>query len=97
MERKAFVVTTPVIRVKESDTSRLDQMEQELRKALDDVARSIGRAAVNHLKEMYPPALAAVPKNAEVSLTNFIRNRINLEMRPIVKIATKHWQDSQQK
>lgn len=72
-------------------------LEQELRRALDDVARKIGRPSVNHLKEMYPNALAAVPKTAEVSLTNFFRNRINLEMRPVVILATKHWKQSQQR
>ncbi|WP_380784846.1 hypothetical protein [Sphingomonas sp. R86521] len=41
------------------------------------MARNIGREAVNHLKTMYPAALAAVPKGAETSLTNHIRNDIN--------------------
>jgi hypothetical protein len=46
----------------------------------------IGRSAVNHLKEMYPDALSAVTKNAEISLTNHVRNNINDAMRPILKL-----------
>jgi hypothetical protein len=70
-------------------TPEQDQ-EKQLRRALDEVARRIGRSAVNHLKEMYPAALSSVPKNAELSLTNFVRNQINLEMRPVIRIAMKH-------
>lgn len=61
-------------------------LDAKVKKALDDLARKIGRSAVNHLKDMYPEALASVTKNAEISLTNHVRNQINFEMQPIVKM-----------
>ena len=48
------------------------------------MVRNIGCEAVNHLKQMYPETLAAVPKTAELSLTNCIRNDINYRMRPLL-------------
>jgi len=44
------------------------------------------RTPVNHLKEMYPAALAAVTRNAEVSLANHVRNAINHHMRPLLEL-----------
>ena len=63
-----------------------NDIEPRLKKALDDLARSIGRSAVNHLKEMYPDALAAVTRNAETSLTNHVRNNINHHMKPVLDL-----------
>ena len=75
-------------------SDKIEEVETELRRALDQIARRIGRSAVNHLKEMYPAAMEAVPKNAETSLTNFVRNRINSEMLPLVNVALKHWRET---
>lgn len=58
--------------------------ERQARRLFDEMARNIGREAVNHLKTMYPAALAAVPKSAETSLTNRIRNDVNWRMRPLL-------------
>lgn len=66
-----------------------DDLDARAKQALDDVARKIGRAAVNHLKEMYPGAMEAVVKNAEISLTNHIRNDINYHMRPLLKMLVE--------
>jgi hypothetical protein len=87
----ADTLTPTVIDISSHKTEEVDA---QLRQALDEIARSIGRAAVNHLKEMYPAALDAVTKNAEVSLTNFIRNRINFEMRPVIDVAVNHWREA---
>jgi len=46
-----------------------DDLNGRAKRALNEVARKIGRSSVNHLKEMYPEALTAVTKNAEVSGT----------------------------
>lgn len=61
-----------------------ETQEQRARRLFDEMARNIGREAVNHLKGMYPAALAAVSKSAETSLTNHIRNDINWRMRPLL-------------
>lgn len=61
-----------------------ESQERRARRLFDEMARNIGREAVNHLKTMYPAALAAVPKSAETSLTNRIRNDINWRMRPLL-------------
>ena len=58
--------------------------EKRARRLFDEMARNIGREAVNHLKAMYPAALKAVPATAETSLTNHIRNDINWRMRPLL-------------
>ncbi len=63
-----------------------DDLEARAKEALDNLARDIGRSAVNHLKAMYPEALAAVTANAERSLTNHVRNEINDRMRPILRL-----------
>ena len=66
-----------------------DGLETRAKKELDKLARSIGRAAVNHLKEMYPVALKSVTKTAEISLTNHIRNDINHHIRPLLALLIK--------
>ena len=75
--------TTPVATVPVGSDSHESQ-ERMARRLFDEMARNIGREAVNHLKTMYPAALAAVPKSAEMSLTNRIRNDINWRMRPLL-------------
>ena len=74
--------------VQPASGSAEDDLER-VKRALDEVARKIGRSSVNHLKEMYPDALAAVTKNAEVSLTNHVRNAINHHMRPLLEILVE--------
>lgn len=64
-------------------------IDARAKKALDDLARMIGRSAVNHLKDMYPEAMAAVTKNAERSLTNHVRNEINYRMKPLLNILVE--------
>lgn len=66
------------------DGRREETQEKRARRLFDAMARRIGREAVNHLKDMYPAALQAVPKSAEISLTNHIRNDINWQMRPLL-------------
>lgn len=61
-----------------------ERPEKRARRLFDEMARNIGREAVNHLKSMYPAALESVPKTAETSLTNRIRNDINWRMRPML-------------
>lgn len=63
-----------------------EDLETRAKKELDKLARSIGRGAVNHLKDMYPDALKAVTKTAEVSLTNHVRNEINHHVRPLLML-----------
>ena len=63
-----------------------ENVEAILKIALDELAREIGRDAVEHLKQMYPDALKVVTKNAEVSLTNHIRNNINYRMKPVLAV-----------
>jgi hypothetical protein len=58
--------------------------EQRARRLFDEMARNIGREAVNHFKWMYPNAMKGVPKTAEISLVNHIRNDINYRMRPLL-------------
>ncbi len=61
-----------------------ETQEKRARRLFDEMARNIGREAVNHLKTMYPAALSAVPRSAETSLVNTIRNDINWRMRPLL-------------
>lgn len=73
-----------------------ETQEQRARRLFDEMARNIGREAVNYMKIMYPNALAAVPKSAEISLTNHIRNDINWRMRPLLMAMIamhREWQD----
>lgn len=61
--------------------------EQRARRLFDEMARNIGREAVNHLKDMYPDTLserAAQSKSWETSMVNHIRNDINWRMRPLL-------------
>lgn len=61
--------------------------EKRARRLFDEMARSIGREAVNHLKTMYPEILsdqARQSKSWETSLVNAIRNDINWRMRPLL-------------
>lgn len=75
-------------RRKEPEPTGIDSdeetQEKEIRRLFDEMARDIGREAIKHLKTMYPAALAAVPRGAEVSLVNRIRSDINLRMRPLL-------------
>ena len=63
-----------------------EDIDARIKRELDNLARSIGRDAVNHLKEMYPAAMTAVTKNAEISLTNHVRNQINHHMKPVLAL-----------
>lgn len=61
--------------------------ERRARRLFDEMARNIGREAVNHLKTMYPETLGErmmASKSWETSLTNTIRNDINYRMRPLL-------------
>jgi hypothetical protein len=64
-----------------------ETQEQRARRLFDEMARNIGREAVNHLKTMYPEILserAGKSKSWELSLVNSIRNDINWRMRPLL-------------
>lgn len=61
--------------------------EKRARRLFDEMARNIGREAVNHLKTMYPECLteyAGTSKSWETSLVNSVRNDINWRMRPLL-------------
>jgi hypothetical protein len=69
------------------DPSREETQEQRARRLFDEMARNIGREAVNHLKTMYPHMLSDKARESkiwELSLTNTIRNDINWRMRPLL-------------
>ena len=74
--------------------------EARARRLFDEMARNIGREAVNHLKTMYPHMLsdqAAESRIWETSLVNSIRNDINWRMRPLLMalIAVhQEWEES---
>jgi hypothetical protein len=63
-----------------------ESQEQRARRLFDEMARNIGREAVNHLKAMYPAVAdrATLGGNWERSLTNHVRNDINWRMRPLL-------------
>ena len=64
-----------------------ETQEQRARRLFDEMARNIGREAVNHLKTMHPQMLseqARTSKSWEFSLVNSIRNDINWRMRPLL-------------
>lgn len=87
--------TNGVVRLTGS-SNPYETQEQRARRLFDEMARNIGREAVNHIKIMYPNALAAVPKSAEISLTNHIRNDINWRMRPLLMAMIamhREWQE----
>jgi len=61
--------------------------ERRARRLFDEMARNIGREAVNHLKTMYPETLGErmlASKSWETSLANTIRNDINYRMKPML-------------
>jgi hypothetical protein len=67
--------------------AREETQEQRARRLFDEMARNIGREAVNHLKTMYPHMLSDKARESkiwELSLTNTIRNDINWRMRPLL-------------
>jgi hypothetical protein len=69
------------------DPSRDETQEQRARRLFDEMARNIGREAVNHLKTMYPHMLSDKARQSkiwELSLVNTIRNDINWRMRPLL-------------
>lgn len=80
-------------------TRERESQERRARRLFDEMARNIGREAVNHLKTMYPEILserAATSKSWETSLTNHVRNDINWRMRPLLMalIAVhKEWEE----
>ena len=64
-----------------------ESQERRARRLFDEMARNIGREAVNHLKTMYPHMLseqATRSKTWELSPVNTIRNDINWRMRPLL-------------
>ena len=64
-----------------------ETQEQRARRLFDEMARNIGREAVNHLKTMHPAMLpdeTGRSKSWETSLVNSIRNDINWRMRPLL-------------
>lgn len=76
-------------------TGRNETPERRARRLFDEMARNIGREAVNHMKTMYPGTFAGQPKTAEISLVNHIRNDINYRMRPLLMAMIamhKEWQ-----
>lgn len=58
--------------------------ERRARRLFDEMARNIGREAVNYMKQMYPGTFVGQPTTAEISLVNHIRNDINYRMRPLL-------------
>lgn len=67
--------------------SPAETQEARARRLFDEMARNIGREAVNHLKTMYPDILADkayLSKSWETSLVNTVRNDINWRMRPLL-------------
>jgi len=73
--------------------------EARARRLFDEMARNIGREAVNHLKTMYPHMLSEQARDSkiwETSLVNHVRNDINWRMRPLLMalIAVhQEWED----
>lgn len=66
---------------------RAETQEQRARRLFDEMARNIGREAVNHLKTMYPHMLSDKARESkiwELSLVNTVRNDINWRMRPLL-------------
>ena len=70
--------------------------EKRARRLFDEMARNIGRDAVNHMKFVYPKMFEGQPKTAEITLVNHIRNDINYRMRPLLMAMIqmhKEWQE----
>lgn len=64
-----------------------ESQERRARRLFDEMARNIGREAVNYLKTMYPLVISPYgrgTKSWELSLTNHIRNDVNWRMRPLL-------------
>jgi len=82
-----------------STASSAETQERRARRLFDEMARNIGREAVNHLKTMYPEMLsdrALVSKSWETSLVNTIRNDINWRMRPLLMamiLTHQEWEE----
>lgn len=78
---------------------RQETHEQRARRLFDEMARNIGREAVNHLKTMYPDNLtdhAHQSKSWETSMVNHVRNDINWRMRPLLMamiVMHNEWED----
>ncbi len=80
------IATTQQISASRSG-GRAETQEARARRLFDDMARSIGREAVRHLKAMYPSHLtdhARQSKSWETSVIGHIRNDINWRMRPLL-------------
>lgn len=64
-----------------------ESQERRARRLFDEMARNIGREAVNYMKNMYPEIFsvrARESKSWETSMVNHIRNDINWRMRPLL-------------
>lgn len=76
-----------ILTLGELRSAHIESQEQRARRLFDEMARNIGREAVNHLKQMYPEVADKATRsgrNWERSLTNHIRNDINWRMRPLL-------------
>jgi hypothetical protein len=74
-------------RIESPSEGRAETQEQRARRLFDEMARNIGREAVNHLKTMYPDIISErgrQSKSWETSLTNHVRNDINWRLRPLL-------------
>lgn len=88
------IIVKPSITVSGSDIAH-ETPEKRARRLFDEMARNIGREAVNHMKQMYPGTFVGQPSTAEISLVNHIRNDINYRMRPLLMAMIemhKEWQ-----
>lgn len=63
---------------------KTETAERRARRLFDEMARNIGREAVNYMKAMYPATFVGQPTTAETSMVNHIRNDINYRMRPLL-------------
>ena len=76
-----------------------ETQEKRARRLFDEMARNIGREAVNHLKTMYPAMLSEQSRSSriwETSLVNSIRNDVNWRMRPLLMAMIAMHQEWQQ-
>jgi hypothetical protein len=84
-----------------TDAERAETQEQRARRLFDEMARNIGREAVNHLKTMYRETMGErmlASKSWETSLTNHVRNDINWRMRPLLMAMIamhREWEEEQ--
>jgi hypothetical protein len=87
MTNKAIVTTKQVSATSAGGSGKTENQEQRARRLFDEMARNIGREAVNHLKTMFPDHLtehARQSKSWENSLVGHIRNDVNWRMRPLL-------------